>query len=1101
MTSVLKAAWRVVARRAVTDRAIIGAAFLTVLLAITLLAAGPIYADAVTVSSLHRTLADADVQDANVAVSTRVEATTFENDDETVLAALTETFAATGAEVFRRGTSDSYTPTDLPGDHSSDIVLFRFFTELADRIEVLEGSMPGPGGATVQVAIPETVAKELDLETGSEFEVQSRAFADQRLTVRVTGIYRIADASDPYWFGDELDTNGMAEGAAFRTLGPLIVTPQTYFGTVATASSSMRWIAVPHHENLQVDQIASEVRHLEALEEDLNAGRLLGNQMQVATGLEPLLADTQRSLLVTRSAVMVVTVQLVILAGYALFLTAGLLADSRQIETTTLRSRGAGNSQLIGMATMEGAMVAIPAWALGPLLASLLLLGFNRIGPLAGIGLGIDPAVGVASWWLAGLAAVAAVAGMVIPAARSARQFGSVRATRSRQSKLGVAGRAGLDVALLAIAAIGIWQLARYRSTLTRTAAGTLGVDPLLVTAPAIALLAGAVLALRALPLLAHIAERAVARGKSLVPSLGLWQLSRQPRRYARSALLLMLAVAIGFFTLAYDATWQQSQRDQADFQVGADLRVVPATQVGSIPAQYRWDAYRRLDGEVAPVPVVTASGRMTGATLPIEYLAVDAARAPDTVLMREDLAALPLSDLMQALSDSRSTIPGLTLEGEPVAFSATVTATAESSDSSPLDASVRLVMVDDEGLAFRVGLGHIDQSGQPVRLSGALGFAWEGGAPLGPAYPLRLNGLEILSMSPRAPNEVGVRIELTGLSYLNENGWVSVDLTAAETLRDPLTSQLREPFANPAISVTTTEESLVADFRSGSTTNQYDQPVYVLFPFAESATPDPLPVLAPKALVEELGLGIGEMLPLNGLPQYPGNGIIVGMFDAFPTVRPDEAHALVLDYQTYVAATLGPGVFPNEPSLYWMSADEGVVTAVADQLTTEPYESASVETRSDRSTVLALDPVSLGTIGALLMGLLAAVALAVIGFLVNVTVSTKERIIQFALMRAIGLSTGQLVRWVTIENGVVVSFGLASGIGLGWLLSSLVLPLITVTQDATTVMPSLAVVYPWSTIALMVGLLLAAVIVGGVIVSRALRHLDTASLLRMGGE
>ena len=82
--------------------------------------------------------------------------------------------------------------------------------------------------------------------------------------------------------------------------------------------------------------------------------------------------------------------------------------------------------------------------------------------------------------------------------------------------------------------------------------------------------------------------------GRGLVPSLGSRQLARRPLRYTRAALLLMLAMAMGVFAVSYTWTWSASQRDQATFQIGADLRVQPGTRVGSMP---RWALDQGLAG------------------------------------------------------------------------------------------------------------------------------------------------------------------------------------------------------------------------------------------------------------------------------------------------------------------------------------------------------------------------------------------------------------------------------------------------------------------------------------------------------------------------
>ena len=116
------------------------------------------------------------------------------------------------------------------------------------------------------------------------------------------------------------------------------------------------------------------------------------------------------------------------------------------------------------------------------------------------------------------------------------------------------------------------------------------------MAAPAIGLLAGAVLAIRIVPRLAELAERVLGRGRGLVPALGGRQVARRPLRYTRAALLLVLAAALGTFASAHAATWTTSQVDQAAFAAGADLRVEPPDRP-AIPDWAMGEALRALPG------------------------------------------------------------------------------------------------------------------------------------------------------------------------------------------------------------------------------------------------------------------------------------------------------------------------------------------------------------------------------------------------------------------------------------------------------------------------------------------------------------------------
>ena len=107
---------------------------------------------------------------------------------------------------------------------------------------------------------------------------------------------------------------------------------------------------------------------------------------------------------------------------------------------------------------------------------------------------------------------------LTLPALRTARSLAATHSKLSRGETASIGQRLGLDVALLAIAGIGLWQLRHYGAPLTQSVQGTLGLDPLLVATPAIGLLAGAIVALRIVPLLAQLIERATVPTRTLVP-------------------------------------------------------------------------------------------------------------------------------------------------------------------------------------------------------------------------------------------------------------------------------------------------------------------------------------------------------------------------------------------------------------------------------------------------------------------------------------------------------------------------------------------------------------------------------------------------------
>ena len=75
-----------------------------------------------------------------------------------------------------------------------------------------------------------------------------------------------------------------------------------------------------------------------------------------------------------------------------------------------------------------------------------------------------------------------------------------------------------------------------------------------------------------------------------------------------------------------------------------------------------------------------------------------------------------------------------------------------------------------------------------------------------------------------------------------------------------------------------------------------------------------------------------------------------------------------------------------------------------------------------ERNRALATDPVALGIIGVLGIGVVAAGLFAVVGFIVSAAVSARERVTEFALLRALGLSSSQLSGWLSLENATLAA-------------------------------------------------------------------------------
>lgn len=225
---------------------------------------------------------------------------------------------------------------------------------------------------------------------------------------------------------------------------------------------------------------------------------------------------------------------------------------------------------------------------------------------------------------------------------------------------------------------------------------------------------------------------------------------------------------------------------------------------------------------------------------------------------------------------------------------------------------------------------------------------------------------------------------------------------------------------------------------------------------------------------------------------------LISGVFDSFPSVEAAGAQVVVADLPTVQMLSYEPGFGLTPISHYWIAAERRHGEIVA-ALEAPPFESVSVVSSQAISESLTSDPVALGTIGALTIGFIAAALFAVVGFAVSATVSARERLVEFALIRAVGMSNRQLSAWLAVEHAVLIGAGLILGTLTGALLVAAVLPGISLTQNGDPALPEPIVVYPWDTILGFESLMVVTLVIAVVVMALSLRRVGLGSLLRLG--
>lgn len=1098
---------------------IVAAAALISVLAAGLLAAGPMYASAVSLAGLQRVLADAPVADANISVATRTDPDRLEAVDAAVIAELQGAVGATGASIVRSGRSDTF-DLPLPSGPLVDLVEIGFMEGLQEHATLVDGSWPDDPAAAdgpVDVVVSTAVAEVLGLGLDHELTLTSRIRSGFAVPTRIVGIFRIDDAADPFWWADTQLLEGLVTSERFATYGPLLASPAAFLERVAPGGARSTWRAYPDVDALTLDG-AERLRIRTAQLRDRIVAADGSVSPTVESGLPDIIARAQRSLLASRAGVLVLTIQFVVLAAYAVLLSAALLVDHRRADTAMLRSRGAGPTQVAALALVEGLLITVPAAVVAPWLAALAIRALAAIGPLADIGLRVEPVVSTEAYVAAAVAAGMCLVALLLPALPRIRSFTAVHGGAGRPETRTAGHRFGLDIALLAVAVLGFWQLRQYGAPLTTSVRGVIGIDPLLVATPALGFLAGAVLALRIVPLAAAVLERVTARGRGLVASLGSRQLARRPLRYTRSALLLMLAMAMGVFAIAYTGTWTGSQRDQAGHQVGADVRVEPGRSRSALPRPMLDRAYAGLPGVSVRMAVDREPVRLPGGERGGEIVGLDADRAADVVILRPDLADASLDELMRPLADGRPSVELLRLPGEPraVRFSpeleihdlllpivdpatgATVPTRVDPASIADVPGLAAAVVVRDAaGHLARYAGGAVPLGGGPHAIE--IGLT-DGDGRGSLAYPLDVIGLEVSVRLPSGAEAVATA-RVGGLATLEGDAWTPVALDLGRGWRStasvyglphrgvptgPAGERLSTAPGSPALD----QLRGVDDVGRGTTVSFAPAGL-------DALAGTTIPVVANDPFLAAIAGQVGDTVSLS-IAGAPRDVQVVAAVRSFPTVEPDRPLVL-MDLETLALLRYESGDAADPAEEWWLAVDAPARPAVLEALRGPAIGSLAVTSFDERARALATDPVALGMIGALAIGVAAAVLFAVVGFVVSAAVAARERITEFALLRALGLSPGQLSGWLSLENATLALISLVAGSGLGVAMAWVALPFVSVTQGAGTPYPPVDVSVPWSTILVLdaVGLVASALTVA--LLARLLRRVGMAAALRTG--
>lgn len=1087
--------------RSRASAALLAAAVVMAAVATTLVAAVPLYSDAIVEAGLRSTLADAPPAESGLEASFRGDASAW--------VATVERLASIGAdrmpgrlETLTIARSDTYslpdalaTTPDGSGRITSVAAIDGGDGLIEPSGEVL-GTRPFPG--TVDATLHVDAAAALGLAVGDVVELTR---GDAPVAVRIAGLFDAADLADERWFDQPVLRDGFTTSGSFTEVGPFVVDADDFTRLAGTANYRWRVIVDPDSiTTADLDRLrAGAAGMATAIGDRVDAGNL-----EVTTQLPEFASVTDTAIGSTSAVIAAILLQLVGVALYGVGLAASVLVSSRAVETSMLRSRGATPRQLGAIAAAEAVLIAAPAAVLGPYLGARVVELVERWGPVASTGLDLQPTVSRAGVLASAAVGVVVVAIVTWPAVRSARGFAKAQAARARQEGPMMLQRSGLDIAVVALALLGLWRLSDS-SAATSDLAGRLGTDPVLVLAPTLGVVAASLVTLRLVSLTAAGAQRFTASQGAVPTALAGWELARRPGRTARTSVLVVLSVTVGTFAAVHGASWQRSQRDQADAAVSADALVVPDSRPSAaVPQWYLPSAYRTLDGVEALVPVDRLEATLSSDGVTIPVVATDTEHLADVLRVRGDLLTGADLDALDAPGDL-----------DPVVL---VDAPGDVSGDLVVDYALDAVVPPDSGAARAIDVAAmvLDGNGTLVRIESS---GVPSDAPVGtvtfpltstsvPGYDLALTGpLRLVELEISAPSAQGVftlgddvepvphatfELTLSGARVGDREVSLGADWLEESVV---LPNLLEEPSAT----VSTVAGGGVRVALDTGVTEQARADLVVRYGTAVAGAGEgfTVPVIVTPSVLVDTGLSVGSTATTR-LAGTATEVLIAGVVPVVPFAT-DADRAVLVDWETLNADRWSRSRRIEPVNEWAVAVDDASVDALRATVSGAPFESERFGDRRQLARDIARAPVTVGLSGSLGLAIAASLVVAGIGLVLTAVVGARERRPAFAVLRALGTRAGELRRWLLLETVPLVGVSAAAGVASGIALARLGLPSLAVGTDGERAVPTPALVVPWPTLGLIVLIAGAAGMALPIATSRLLRRHRTADELRIG--
>lgn len=231
----------------------------------------------------------------------------------------------------------------------------------------------------------------------------------------------------------------------------------------------------------------------------------------------------------------------------------------------------------------------------------------------------------------------------------------------------------------------------------------------------------------------------------------------------------------------------------------------------------------------------------------------------------------------------------------------------------------------------------------------------------------------------------------------------------------------------------------------------------------------EPSAVLVSRTMADEMGVKEGDSVNIgwNNVSYKPFT--IYGIIDYWPTFNPNpqqptsgnakkpELPKVVVGHLSYIQSAIA-----LEPYQVWIDLKD---EPTAKQMFNEALNAKEIPIESfiDTGYELTLaknDPFQMAINGVMTLGFLISVVISFFGFLLYWVLSLNGRVLQYGILRAMGISFMQLIGMLVTEQVLTSGAAFLIGAGIGNVTSLLFVPLFQLSFNSTTQVPPFQVMF-----------------------------------------